>query len=233
MLSVVCVDYEVGVSKCGRFRVKFASVIIMSIFRADSLQLSFLDELFTDDFPELPNILMQDDQNFEYLNTQEPLDYLTYQAQTQELKKTKRKSRWTEAEDSVIIDLVEKYGHSWKYFAKYLPERPADSIKSRYYSYLKKKHAPKPCRNLSAFKPCLLSPQMNEEALVDSLLSGDTPDTASTCSHLTAEQAEVKDNAKKSVLKRLYAKMSSLEKVLARTFLEIDRLQNVKGPLID
>jgi hypothetical protein len=204
----------------------------MSIFRADSLQLSFLDELFTDDFPELPNILMQDDQNFEFFDTQEPLDYLTYQTQTQELKKTKRKCRWTEAEDCVIIDLVEKYGHSWKYFTKYLPERPADSIKSRYYSYLKKKHAPKPCRNLSAVKPCLLS-QMNEEALVDSLLSADLPDTASTCSQLTAEQAEVKDNTRKSLLKRLYAKMSSLEKVLAKTFLEIDRLQNVKGSLID
>lgn len=205
----------------------------MSIYRADSLQLSFLDEIFSEDFPELPSILMQcDDTDYTLLDEpEEPINFGYFENQMQDGKKNKRKTRWTQAEDSVIVDLVEKYGHSWKYFTKYLPERPADSIKSRYYSYLKKRHCPQPRKNLSMMTPnppCSLS-QMTDDKVVESMLNSDLNDAASTCSHTTADQGVSQDNNKKAVLMRLYAKMSSLEKVLAKTYLEIDRLQTSKG----
>lgn len=204
----------------------------MSIFRADSLQLNFLDEIFTDDFPELSDILMQCDEHdlglFENLED-EPLNFGLYQDQQIEIKKTKRKSRWTEAEDSVIIDLVEKYGHSWKYFTKYLPERPADSIKSRYYSYLKKKHSPQPRKHLVMMNPnlCALPSNMTDDKVIDSMLN--SSEVSSNCSHSTSDFSTHQENGKKAMLMRLYAKMSSLEKVLAKTYLEIDRLQNSKA----
>mmetsp|Transcript_9425 Transcript_9425/g.18121 ORF Transcript_9425/g.18121 Transcript_9425/m.18121 type:complete len:207 (+) Transcript_9425:588-1208(+) len=204
----------------------------MSIYRADALQLSFLDEIFTDDFPELSNILMQaDEDNYDlYDNFQEPLDFMPYESQKAEAKRSKRKSRWTDTEDSVIIDLVEKYGHSWKYFTKYLPDRPADSIKSRYYSYLKKKHSPQPRKLLNLMKPNLptFPSHMTDDKVVDSLLNTDFCETLSVSSHSTADMSIVHEDGNKACLKRLYAKMSSLEKMLAKTYLEIDRLQTPK-----
>mmetsp|Transcript_28887 Transcript_28887/g.51511 ORF Transcript_28887/g.51511 Transcript_28887/m.51511 type:complete len:209 (+) Transcript_28887:2588-3214(+) len=205
----------------------------MSIFRSDALELSFLDEIFTDDFPELPSILMQvEDPDFSIeQNEEEPFDFMNHvNSNTLEAKKTKRKSRWSESEDSVILDLVEKYGHSWKYFTKFLPGRPADSIKSRYYSYLKKKYLPQPRKFLTQIKPTVpsFSMHMSDDNVVDSLLCNDDLETSSASSRSTSDLNIQQDNSKHSVLKRLYAKMSSLEKVLARTYLEIDRLQTTR-----
>jgi hypothetical protein len=208
----------------------------MSIFRNDSLQFSFLDEIFTDDFPELPSILNQPyDIDFDQLScSHEPLDYPPNQESAKPTaNKGRRKSRWTEADDAVIIDLVEKYGHSWKYFTTYLPNRPADSIKSRYYSYLKKKHQPQPCANLPHSKPYFSSYSRSDDFVVDSMLDIDVAEAASTCSQSLSETSKdvLKEDGRKALLKRLYAKMSSLEKVLARTYLEIDRLQSSKGQI--
>jgi hypothetical protein len=221
----------------------------MSIFRSDALELSFLDEIFTDDFPELPSILMQSDDHYMSLceDDEEPVEYVHYfDRKPAEDKKAKRKSRWSEGEDSVIVDLVEKYGHSWKYFTKFLPGRPADSIKSRYYSYLKKKHAVEPSKILTLSKPSLPSEalcfrlveeerekkprcclHMTDDSVVESLLKSEVYETSSTSSRSTSDLTSQQDS-KQALLKRLYAEMSGLEKVLARTYLEIDRLQSAK-----
>jgi hypothetical protein len=213
----------------------------MSIFRSDALELSFLDEIFTDDFPELPSILMQSDDHYMSLceNDEEPLDYAHYlDKKPAEDRRAKRKSRWSESEDSVILELVEKYGHSWKYFTKYLPSRPADSIKSRYYSYLKKKHPhDKTLSSLPSSEALRLEEDrdkkprfylnMTDDNVVDSLLNSEVYETSSTSSRSTSDLTSQQDS-KQALLKRLYAEMSGLEKVLARTYLEIDRLQSAK-----
>lgn len=202
----------------------------MSIFRSDALELTFLDEIFTEDFPELPSLLMDvEDPDYSFYQTPETLDFMDLDFQkVPETKKSKRKSRWSESEDSVILDLVEKYGHSWKYFTKFLPGRPADSIKSRYYSYLKKKFGLKP--NKGFVQDMLTLPNMScgmtDDSVVDSLLCLDNFETTSTSSRSTSDLNLQQDISKQDVLKRLYTKMSSLEAVLARTYLEIDRLQS-------
>jgi hypothetical protein len=203
----------------------------MSIFHNDSLQFSFLDEIFTDDFPELPSILNQsyDLDLDQFSSYQEPQDYPPAPESVKPAAiKSRRKSRWTEVDDAVIVDLVEKYGHSWKYFTKYLPDRPADSIKSRYYSYLKKKHQPQPCANLS--QPCFRDYSRADDFVVESMLNVDLAEASSTCSRSRSDISKdgLKEDGRRAVLKRLYVKMMSLEKVLAKTYLEIDRLQSSK-----
>lgn len=46
---------------------------------------------------------------------------------------------WTEEEDNLILDMHLKFGGNWKKIADALPGRPADAIKNRYYSTLKKR----------------------------------------------------------------------------------------------
>lgn len=207
----------------------------MSIFRSDALELNFLDEIFTDDFPELPSILMEADYP-DFCMQQSDIEPIEFMFQASHpsydiVQKSKRKSRWSEAEDSVILELVEKYGHSWKYFTKFMPGRPADSIKSRYYSYLKKKFDPQPRKFLTQARPSVptFSCSMTDDNVIESLLCHDALETSSTSSRSTSDLNVQQDNSKQSVLKRLYAKMSSLEAVLARTYLEIDRLQSSRN----
>jgi hypothetical protein len=49
---------------------------------------------------------------------------------------------WTDEEDNLILDMHLKYGGNWKKIALELPGRPADAIKNRYYSTLKKRLPP-------------------------------------------------------------------------------------------
>ena len=53
-----------------------------------------------------------------------------------------KKSRWTIEEDSIILNLYEKFGGNWKNIAKSLPGRQPDSVKNRFYGSIKKKLSP-------------------------------------------------------------------------------------------
>jgi len=54
-----------------------------------------------------------------------------------------RKDAWTQDEDDVISDLVDRIGTKWATIAKHLHGRTDNSIKNRYYSSLKKVHEQK------------------------------------------------------------------------------------------
>lgn len=45
---------------------------------------------------------------------------------------------WNEEEDEQIFELYQKFGTSWSKIAKYMPGRPENSIKNRFYSTLRK-----------------------------------------------------------------------------------------------
>ena len=50
-----------------------------------------------------------------------------------------KKSKWTPEEDQMILKMREKLGGGyWKSIAKYLPGRPPDAIKNRFYSALRR-----------------------------------------------------------------------------------------------
>jgi hypothetical protein len=126
-----------------------------------------------------------------------------------------RKSRWTASEDMVILELVQKHGHAWKYFTSFMPERPPDSIKSRYYSNLKKHNQIKPY-DTKARSPVVLLP-VSDDDLISSLIEAP---------RLDAPQRE-KSN-KQECLEQLYSRMAEIEKLLARTYVELDRVQETK-----
>ena len=50
-----------------------------------------------------------------------------------------KRYRWTKEEDDLIIALFIKHGGNWKAIANQFKERPADSIKNRFYGTVKKK----------------------------------------------------------------------------------------------
>ena len=49
-----------------------------------------------------------------------------------------KKGEWQEAEDKIIFRLYHKVGPKWTEMAKYLPGRPENSIKNRFYSTIRK-----------------------------------------------------------------------------------------------
>lgn len=46
--------------------------------------------------------------------------------------------RWTEEEDELLLELIQKYGHSWKAIEKHMSKRSQNQLKNRYYGKLKK-----------------------------------------------------------------------------------------------
>ena len=51
-----------------------------------------------------------------------------------------KRTKFTEEEDEKIVALYSKYGNNWKEIASYFPDRNANMIKNRFYSFLKKKN---------------------------------------------------------------------------------------------
>ena len=68
--------------------------------------------------------------------TSEMLEERYYNKLDPKLKRTK----FTEEEDEKIITLYLKYGNKWKEISCYFPDRNANMIKNRFYSFLKKKN---------------------------------------------------------------------------------------------
>ena len=51
-----------------------------------------------------------------------------------------KRTKFTEEEDEKIVALYSKFGNNWKEIAFYFPDRNANMIKNRFYSFLKKKN---------------------------------------------------------------------------------------------
>ena len=51
-----------------------------------------------------------------------------------------KRSKFSEEEDERIITLYNKYGNNWKEISKCFPDRSANMIKNRFYSFLRKKY---------------------------------------------------------------------------------------------
>ncbi len=51
-----------------------------------------------------------------------------------------KRTKFSEEEDEKIVALYSKYGNNWKEIASYFPDRNANMIKNRFYSFLKKKN---------------------------------------------------------------------------------------------
>ncbi len=51
-----------------------------------------------------------------------------------------KRTKFTEEEDEKIVALYSKFGNNWKEIAFYFPNRNANMIKNRFYSFLKKKN---------------------------------------------------------------------------------------------
>lgn len=60
-----------------------------------------------------------------------------------------KKTAWTEAEDLMVLTLLERIGPIWKDIAEHLPGRPPDMVKNRYYGHIKRQ-PPKPAPILAA-----------------------------------------------------------------------------------
>ena len=48
------------------------------------------------------------------------------------------KTTWTEQEDALIFELYKKFGRSWTKISEFLPGRSDNSVKNRFYTYLRK-----------------------------------------------------------------------------------------------
>ena len=49
------------------------------------------------------------------------------------------KTSWTNQEDDLIFELYQKFGRSWTKISGFLPGRSDNSVKNRFYTYLRKK----------------------------------------------------------------------------------------------
>lgn len=92
-----------------------------------------------------------------------------------------KKTAWTEAEDLMILTLLENIGPIWKDIAQHLPGRPPDMIKNRYYGHIKRQ-PPKPA-------PVPIPCEVGWEDLLS--LQPDEPKTHSSKEQLKEEIAEL------------------------------------------
>lgn len=51
-----------------------------------------------------------------------------------------KKEDWTDEEDRKIIELFSQIGRKWSEISKFLPGRPENKIKNRFYSYIQKNY---------------------------------------------------------------------------------------------
>jgi hypothetical protein len=121
-----------------------------------------------------------------------------------------------------------KYGGNWKKIAVELPGRPADSIKNRYYSTLKKRLPPE--LRSSRQRYLRLAPTSNPEpvlpetpASVDKFFAFEEP---SPVNPSPADDKTVLDlTEKKERIMNIYSKMARLEAFLNHTKQEIKRIE--------
>lgn len=54
-----------------------------------------------------------------------------------------KKEKWTDEEDNIIIEKFGEHGSKWSKISSFLPGRPENAIKNRYYSYIRLKKGKK------------------------------------------------------------------------------------------
>jgi hypothetical protein len=137
-----------------------------------------------------------------------------------------KKSKWTAEEDQTILRLRARLGGGyWKTIAKYLPGRPPDAIKNRYYCSLRRKKRPDdvPTQNpdpSDSQSDDSLDPdeaQVDEEAI--DLLTLDP--TASEPPETQANSLKISEKERQLKVEELKGTLESLEQLLQKTKQEI------------
>lgn len=131
-----------------------------------------------------------------------------------------KKSKWTSEEDQTILRLRARLGGGyWKTIAKYLPGRPADAIKNRYYCSLRKKKRPEssPTQNPEPQEEksdLSEDGEVDEEAIDLLSLQSDAPVSQQNGAKVTEKERQLK-------VEELRGTLESLEQLLQRAKQEI------------
>jgi len=131
-----------------------------------------------------------------------------------------KKSKWTSEEDQTILRLRARLGGGyWKTIAKYLPGRPADAIKNRYYCSLRRKNRTEdsPTQNP---EPQEGKSDLSEDGEVDE----EDIDLLSLQPSLSVSQqngAKVTEKERQLKVEELRGTLESLEQLLQRAKQEI------------
>lgn len=137
-----------------------------------------------------------------------------------------KKSKWTAEEDQTILRLRARLGGGyWKTIAKYLPGRPPDAIKNRYYCSLRRKKRPDdgPTQNPDPEDPKSEDSMEGEEDPVDEeaidllTLQPSTSETPST----QQNGQKLNDRERQQKVEELRGTLESLEQLLQKTKQEI------------
>lgn len=134
-----------------------------------------------------------------------------------------KKSKWTSEEDDTILRLRARLGGGyWKTIAKYLPGRPPDAIKNRYYCSLRRKKISEevPTQNPDPEEEKSEGSEEGEvdEEAIDLLSLQPVP------AELPANQqngAKISDKERQQKVEELKGTLESLEQLLQRTKQEI------------
>ena len=137
-----------------------------------------------------------------------------------------KKSKWTAEEDQTILRLRARLGGGyWKTIAKYLPGRPPDAIKNRYYCSLRRK---KRFDDAST-----QNPDPEDSKSEDSIEADEEPVDEAAIDLLTLQpaasdvpvapvnDAKISDKARQLKVQELKGTLESLEQLLQKTKQEI------------
>lgn len=131
-----------------------------------------------------------------------------------------KKSKWTSEEDQTILRLRARLGGGyWKTIAKYLPGRPPDAIKNRYYCSLRRKKRPDDAPTQNPDPEDSKSEDSQEEEPVDE----EAIDLLTLQPAPVAMLSDAKTSEKERQLKvqELKGTLESLEQLLQKTKQEI------------
>jgi hypothetical protein len=126
-----------------------------------------------------------------------------------------------------------KYGGNWKKISEKLPGRPADSIKNRYYSTLKKRLPPELRSSRSRYLRLMPSvpepattPALPDIPSIDKFFAfEEPPKPAAPPLALVDEQQTLNAKQKKERIMNIYSKMARLEAFLNHTKQEIKKIE--------